>query len=48
MKTLCEKPRLRRLLDHFSAVTDPREQWRVAYPCLKCCSWWCGHNRVLR
>jgi len=30
MKTLCEKPRLRRLLDHFSAVTDPREQWRVA------------------
>jgi predicted transposase YbfD/YdcC len=32
MKTLCEKPRLRRLLDHFSAVTDRREQWRVAYP----------------
>src|SRR3954447_1838556 len=32
MKTLCEKPRLRRLLDHFSAGTDPREQWRVAYP----------------
>jgi len=32
MKTLSEKPRLRRLLDHFSAVTDPREQWRVAYP----------------
>src|SRR5215207_4166571 len=32
MKTLCEKPRLRRLLDHFSAVTDPREQWQVAYP----------------
>jgi hypothetical protein len=32
MKTLCEKPRLRRLLDHFSAVTDPRERWRVAYP----------------
>ena len=32
MKTLCEKPRLRRLLDHFSAVTDPRAQWRVAYP----------------
>ena len=22
----------RRLLDHFSAVTDPREQWRVAHP----------------
>jgi predicted transposase YbfD/YdcC len=32
MRTLCEKPRLRRLLDHFSAVTDPREQGRVAYP----------------
>jgi predicted transposase YbfD/YdcC len=32
MKTLCEKPRLRRLLDHFSAVTDPRAQWRGAYP----------------
>ena len=32
MKALCEKPRLRRLLDHFSAVADPREQWRVAYP----------------
>src|SRR3712207_8097706 len=32
MKTLCEKPILRRLLDHFSAVTDPRERWRVAYP----------------
>src|SRR3954452_20041867 len=32
MEALCEKPRLRRLLDHFSAVTDPREQWRVAYP----------------
>ena len=32
MRTLCEKPRLRRLLDHFSAVVDPREQWRVAYP----------------
>ena len=32
MKTLSEKPRLRRLLDHFSAMTDLREQWRVAYP----------------
>ena len=32
MEALCEKPRLRRLLDHFSAVVDPREQWRVAYP----------------
>jgi DDE_Tnp_1-associated len=32
MKTLCEKPRLRCLLDHSSAVTDPREQWRLAHP----------------
>ncbi len=27
-----EKPRLRRLLDHFAEVTDPREPWRVAHP----------------
>ena len=26
------KPRLRSLLDHFSVVEDPREQWRVAHP----------------
>jgi predicted transposase YbfD/YdcC len=32
MEAFCEKPRLHRLLDHFSAVVDPREQWRVAYP----------------
>jgi predicted transposase YbfD/YdcC len=27
-----EKPRLRRLLDHFAEVADPRESWRVAHP----------------
>jgi predicted transposase YbfD/YdcC len=32
METFSEKPRLRGLLSHFSAVTDAREQWRVAYP----------------
>jgi len=32
MDTFSEKPRLRSLLTHFSAVTDVREQWRVAYP----------------
>lgn len=32
METFSEKPRLRSLLTHFSAVTDVREQWRVAYP----------------
>ena len=26
------KPRLRSLLDHFSAVDDPREAWRIAHP----------------
>lgn len=26
------KPRLRLLLDHFAAVSDAREPWRVAYP----------------
>ena len=26
------KPRLRLLLDHFAAVSDARESWRVAYP----------------
>ena len=26
------KPRLRLLLDHFSAIVDAREPWRVAYP----------------
>ena len=27
-----EKSRLRALLDHFSAIEDPREAWRVAHP----------------
>lgn len=27
-----EKPRLRGLLEHFSAVVDTRERWRVAHP----------------
>ncbi len=27
-----ERPRLRRLLDHFADVADPRESWRVAHP----------------
>lgn len=27
-----EKPRLRALLDHFAAIDDPREPWRVAHP----------------
>lgn len=27
-----EKPRLKALLDHFSANEDPREPWRVAHP----------------
>ena len=26
------KPRLANLLDHFSVIEDPREQWRVAHP----------------
>lgn len=32
MDVLIEKPRLRRLLDHFAEVADPRESWRVAHP----------------
>jgi predicted transposase YbfD/YdcC len=32
MDALTEKPRLRSLLDHFSAVPDPRQSWRVAHP----------------
>ena len=27
-----EKPRLKALLDHLSAIEDPREPWRVAHP----------------
>lgn len=29
---LAEKSRLKALLDHFSAIDDPREPWRVAHP----------------
>lgn len=32
MDEVLEKPRLRRLLDHFAEVADPREPWRVAHP----------------
>jgi predicted transposase YbfD/YdcC len=32
MDALFEKPRLRRLLDHFAHIPDPREPWRVAHP----------------
>ena len=32
MGTISHTPRLRSLLQHFSAVTDPREPWRVAHP----------------
>ena len=32
MDVVLEKPRLRRLLDHFAEVADPREPWRVAHP----------------
>lgn len=27
-----EKPRLKALLEHFAAIDDPREPWRVAHP----------------
>lgn len=27
-----EKPRLKALLEHFAAIQDPREPWRVAHP----------------
>ena len=32
MDALTDQPRLRSLLDHFSAVPDPRQPWRVAHP----------------
>ncbi len=32
METILDKPRLANLLDHFSVVEAPREQWRVAHP----------------
>jgi len=32
MDLTLERPRLRRLLEHFAEVADPREPWRVAHP----------------
>ena len=32
MEVFAERPRLAGLLKHFSAVTDAREEWRVAHP----------------
>jgi predicted transposase YbfD/YdcC len=32
MDVLTDKPHRRSLLDHFSAVPDPRQSWRVAHP----------------
>jgi DDE family transposase len=32
MDSVDDKPRLRRLLDHFSVVENPREAWQVAHP----------------
>ena len=32
MEALSPKPRLRLLLDHFSAIKDTRQPWKVAYP----------------
>ena len=32
MLDFADKPRLRLLLDHFAAIDDDREQWRVAHP----------------
>jgi hypothetical protein len=32
MDVLTDKPHRRSLLDHFSAVPDPRPAWRVAHP----------------
>lgn len=32
MDAALPKPRLASLLDHFSAIEDPREPWRVAHP----------------
>src|SRR6185437_9579941 len=40
MDVALERPRLRRLLDHFAEVADPREPWRVAHPLRRCCCWW--------
>ncbi len=32
MLTVLPKPRLRSLLDHFSAIKDTRQSWKVMYP----------------
>src|SRR5215207_2906897 len=32
MEMISDKPRLAHLLEHFSALADARERWRVAYP----------------
>jgi hypothetical protein len=32
MEALSPKPRLRLLLDHFSAIKDTRQPWKVTYP----------------
>ena len=32
MDVLTDKPHRRSLLDHVSAVPDPRQSWRVAHP----------------
>jgi predicted transposase YbfD/YdcC len=32
MEAVSHTPRLRSLLHHLAAITDPREPWRVAYP----------------
>src|SRR5277367_5390319 len=32
MEALSPKPRLRLLLDHFSAIKDARQGWKVMYP----------------
>ena len=32
MLDFADKPRLRVLLDHFAAIDDDREGWRVAHP----------------
>lgn len=32
MEVLSAKPRLRLLLDHFAAIKDTRQAWKVAYP----------------
>jgi len=32
MELLAEKPRLAGLLDHFGAIKDTRQPWKVMYP----------------